>query len=183
RKRSPPGFFPAWARPTNGSPWRGPRRPPGNLRPPPRPRTREPVNFSDALNAPQTPPMGYHPVSRGDGPIGSTCNHSFYFDEAPGKGASRGRSAASSPKGPPASGGQRADPSEARDGALGREVDRRQHKQHADDGVEQDARAVRSPGHDVSPSSKRMYLLKGDIRRHPRAVCDPRHSFAHLAAG
>src|SRR5215831_8960899 len=111
------------------------------------------------------PPNATHglPVSRGDGPIGSTCNHKFYFDEAPGKRASRERSAAGSPKDPPASGGQRADPSQTRDGALGWEVDRRQHKQHADDGVEQDARAVRSPGHDVSPSSKRMYLPRRDI--------------------
>jgi hypothetical protein len=30
------------------------------------------VNSSDALNAPQRHPMGYHPFSRGDGPIGST---------------------------------------------------------------------------------------------------------------
>src|SRR5215471_20698798 len=67
RKWSPPGFFPAWARPTNGSPWQGPRRPPGSLRPPPRPRTREPVNFSDALNAPNRHPWATIPLVAGTG--------------------------------------------------------------------------------------------------------------------
>ena len=42
--------------------------------------------------------------------------------------------------------------------ASRRNVDRREHKQHADDRVKQDGGAVRSRGHDVSPSSKRMYL-------------------------
>ena len=40
--------------------------------------------------------------------------------------------------------------------ASRRNVNRRQHEKHADDRVKQDARAVRSPGHDVSPSSKRV---------------------------
>src|SRR5215831_11817583 len=71
RKRRPPGFFPAWARPANGNPWQGPRRPPGSLRPPPRRRTREPVICRNACECPPTPPLGYHPFSRGDGPIGS----------------------------------------------------------------------------------------------------------------
>src|SRR5262249_44961596 len=39
----------------------------------------------------------------------------------------------------------------------------RHHKQRTDNCVEQDARADRSPGHGVSPSSKRMYLVIRDI--------------------
>jgi hypothetical protein len=35
--------------------------------------------------------------------------------------------------------------------ASGRNVDRRQHNEHANDGVKHDARAVRCPGHDVLP--------------------------------
>src|SRR5262245_52060438 len=39
----------------------------------------------------------------------------------------------------------------------------RHHKQRTDNCVEQDARADRSPGHGVSPSSERMYLVIRDI--------------------
>src|SRR6516164_3603876 len=88
RRRSPPGFFPAWARPTNGSPWQEPRRPPGSLRPPPRPRTRELVNSSDALNAPQRHPWATIPLVAGTGRLVQPCNHKFYSVEAPGKRAS-----------------------------------------------------------------------------------------------
>jgi hypothetical protein len=34
---------------------------------------------------------------------------------------------------------------------LGRNADRRQHNKHADDGEQQDARAIRSPDHDYPP--------------------------------
>jgi hypothetical protein len=43
--------------------------------------------------------------------------------------------------------------------ASGRNVDRRQHNEHAEDGVKDDARAVRCPGHDCSPSSDVCVLL------------------------
>src|SRR5262249_1788438 len=71
----------------------------------------------------------------------------------------------------------RADASGGADGASRREVDRRQHNQHADDRVEQDARAVRSPGHDVSLV---FHLSGAGIEGQRRPVCDPGHTFAHF---
>jgi hypothetical protein len=43
------------------------------------------------------------------------------------------------------------------DDGLSRKPYRRQHEKHADDGVEQDARAVRSPDHDHPPLKPRSY--------------------------
>jgi hypothetical protein len=47
--------------------------------------------------------------------------------------------------------------------ASRRNVYPRHHKQRTENCVEQDAHAVRSPGHSVSPSSKRKYLFIRDI--------------------
>jgi hypothetical protein len=60
----------------------------------------------------------------------------------------------------------------------GRNVDRRQHNEHAEDGVKQDARAVRCPGHDVFLST--CVSVVADISGRAAPVCDLRHTFALL---
>jgi hypothetical protein len=74
RKRLPPGFFPGWARQTNGIPRQRRRRPRGTLRPPPRRRTCETVNLSNAFACPPNATHGPPSLSRGPGPIGSTLD-------------------------------------------------------------------------------------------------------------
>jgi hypothetical protein len=64
--------------------------------------------------------------------------------------------------------------------ASGRNVDRRQHNEHAEDGVKHDARAVRCPGHDVFPFFQRVCPLVSDIGGRAAPICDLRHTFALL---
>jgi hypothetical protein len=66
--------------------------------------------------------------------------------------------------------------------ASGRNVDRRQHNEHAEDGVKHDARAVRCPGHDVFPFFQRVCPVVADIGGRAAPVCDLRHTFALLGA-
>jgi hypothetical protein len=66
--------------------------------------------------------------------------------------------------------------------ASGRNVDRRQHNEHAEDGVKHDARAVRCPGHDVFPFFQRVCPAVGDIGGRAAPVCDLRHTCALLGA-
>jgi hypothetical protein len=64
--------------------------------------------------------------------------------------------------------------------ASGRNVDRRQHNEHAEDGVKHDARAVRCPGHDVFPFFQQVCPVVADIGGRAAPVCDLRHTFALL---
>jgi len=66
--------------------------------------------------------------------------------------------------------------------ASGRNVDRRQHNEHAEDGVKHDALAVRCPGHDVFPFFQRVCPVVADIGGRAAPVCDLRHTFALLGA-
>jgi hypothetical protein len=66
--------------------------------------------------------------------------------------------------------------------ASGRNVDRRQHNEHAEDGVKHDARAVRCPGHEMFPFFQRVCPVVADIGGRAAPVCDLRHTFALLGA-
>jgi len=79
RKRLPPGFFPGWARRTNGIPRQRRRRPQGSRRPLPRRRTCETVNLSNAFACPPNATHGPPSLSRGPGPIGSTLDPLISF--------------------------------------------------------------------------------------------------------
>jgi len=74
RKRLPPGFFPGWARRTNGIPRQKRRRPQGSRRPLPGRRTCETVNLLNAFACPPNATHGLPSLSRGPGPIGSTLD-------------------------------------------------------------------------------------------------------------
>jgi len=60
--------------------------------------------------------------------------------------------------------------------ASRRNVYPRHHKQRTENCVEQDARAVWSPGHSLSPSSPGMHLVIRDICGKRCVVCDLRHT-------
>src|SRR5262249_13520141 len=62
--------------------------------------------------------------------------------------------------------------------ALRRNVYPRHHKERGENCVERDARAVGTPSHNLSPSSKGTLLVTGQLGGRRRVVCDLRHTCA-----